>query len=594
MIARHAPVLLLVVSIPAIVSATTAPPLFATPPVSSSAPTAAFAAQLAESGAALGPSLWVGVDRRAAFARATALPASQRQPLRWQQVRAAVGEGDYAGALAIAEVMAAADPDLMLSAPFRLATGVALTGLGRRAEALSALSHPLLVRNAEACAWRMRVHIIAGDSAAALAEAGCAIPAINARSAARRGPFLHSAARAALDEGRVAQAMRWLGLLGDGDAVANLLRGRALLAMGKGDEARFRLNRAIAAGSSPVAAEARLAQIAAMGDGPARRKALDALLYVWRGDETERRALALAYRLAAEAGDLHRQMAFGAVMLRYGQAGADNADVPRAMRAILARAADPDGGIALSLAADLIWDYRDFLPAGGQGAALAWSLSRRLERVGLFARAAELTEHGMAGFADATATGTAAIRAASLWLQAEDPARAIAALRAGDDSHVSDAMRHDRARVEAVAFARLGRPAAALAVLEDVPGSAPLRQEISWQAGLWSDYRTARKADSSRPADEQAVLRDAIAMAMLGDEAGLAALRRLPIARDSGLLQALSAPAGSMDMAAVRTALDRMAVQKTGGQADHGSADPLLAVAARPLPAQAKAAGAKP
>ena len=593
MIARQTRVLLLAVSVPAIISATTAPSAPITRPVGPSAPTAPFAAQLAESGAVLGPSLWAGADRRAAFARATARPASQRQMLRWEQVRAAVGEGDYAGALAIAEVMAAADPDLMLSAPFRLATGVALTGLGRSADALSAFSHPLLVRNAEACAWRMRAHMGAGDSAAALAETGCAIAAINARPAAQRGPFLRSAARAALDERRVAQAMRWLGLLGDGDAEANLLRGRALLASSKSNEARFRLNRAIAAGSPPIAAEARLARITMMDDGLARRKALDALLFAWRGDETERRALALAYRLAAGAGDLHRQMALGAVMLRHGQAGADSADVPQAMRAILARAADPDGGIALSTASDLIWDYRDFLPAGGRGAALAWSLSRRLEKAGLFARAAELTEHGMADFADDAAAGIAAIRAANLWLLAEEPARAIAALRVGD-SHISDAMRHDRARVEAVALARLGRPAAALALLEDVPGSVSLRQEISWQAGLWADYRSARKAERARPASEQAALRDAIAMSMVGDEAGLAALRRSPIVRSSGLLQALSAPAGSMDMAAVRAALAKMEAQRTDEPIDRAANDPLLVVAARPLPVQTKAPAAKP
>jgi hypothetical protein len=120
-------------------------------------------------------------------------------------------------------------------------------------------------------------------------------------------------------------------------------------------------------------------------------------------------------------------------------------------------------------------------------------------------------------------------------------------------------MLHARQRVEAVALGQLGRSKEALAILQEVPGSGPLRAEIVWRNRDWNALVQEAGPELPRPSadllsdvGQASVLRYAIALAMLGREDDLAALRVRYVGSFQGLPSApvfdlLTARVGNVD-----------------------------------------------
>jgi hypothetical protein len=202
-----------------------------------------FAPRLSELPLLTRPQGWQSAGRPGWEALIAAGPAN-RQAARWAYANTQIAQGRAQEAIGALDVMRQDEPDLMLVPAFRLALGATLAMLDRATLAVDALTNDALTDNPEACAWRMLAFARGGLSGPALGQVNCAVPALNARAAAARAPFLLAAARAAADLGKPAMTIQLLETLPDRDPAANLLRGRATVALGDEPGGRLRLGRA--------------------------------------------------------------------------------------------------------------------------------------------------------------------------------------------------------------------------------------------------------------------------------------------------------------------------------------------------------------
>lgn len=493
-----------------------------------------FSAELANRPLVFGPQAWrVFPDTEAwhAIARAT---LATRQGARWAYAVSLIGQTRAPEAAGVLSVMRGDDPDLDLVPAFALARGAALATMGRSLDALTLLTHDDLAKAPEACAWRLRAYADSHSAARAVGEVACALPAINARGAAQRRPFVVAAAQAALDIDRPSVALGWLGALRDGDAIANMWRARAHLALRQIDLARLRFGRAALAGDPIVSSAARLGlievRVPPSGPVPAGvTTALDDFLFAWRGGAVEARALRLSLAIAERSHDLRRGLRAGATLFRYFPPEPGTGAILAASQARLAEALAPDSVLPLDQAAGLYWEYRDLAPAGVEGDSLVSALAARLETAGLYARAAQLLSYQLTARAQDVAQGPLSARVARLFILAGQPAAAIKALRLTAATPYPPAIQGERRRVEAVALHLLGRDAEALAVLEDLPDGRALQQELLWQRHDWKgllkrDTATLPKAAKLDSVQQVVVLRHAVALAMLDRQSDLAQL----------------------------------------------------------------------
>lgn len=497
-----------------------------------------FAAQLADTAAITGPQGWPPITRAATWAALAKATPETRQAARWAYARSLIGDRRGQEAVGVLETMRADELDLALVDNFRLALGAARAESGDARGAVAALGpgtpgSGALAANPEACAWRLWSLATLGDAQAALGQIRCSLKALNARPPAARAPFLYAGARAALAAGRPAPVAFWLRALPDGDAGANLYRGRAALALGDLAKARLRLAR-VGGDDRQQRVDARVSLLEAdVGAGPAtpaQLARLDQIAFTWRGDAIEQRVLQLSYRVGRQRHDLRRSLAAGGALVRYFPVAAGSAQLLGEVQQLLGDGLAPQSPLPIAEAAGLYWDYRDLAPVGAQGDFLASQLADRLQQQGLYLRAAELLRHQLVARATDIAQGPLSARVAGLYILAGRPEQAVTVLHQTDTPAYPEDMRWQRQRMAAVALARLDRRAEALAAVQDVPDGAVIRAEIMWNARDWPALvaeSAAQLPGSARlSAVEQAiVLRYAIALAMLGREPALAGLR---------------------------------------------------------------------
>jgi hypothetical protein len=498
-----------------------------------------FAPRLGNQSIAAGPSAWMAPVPEKAWAVLAAADISSRQAARWDLARGLIARGRGAEARGVLEVMQADEADLGLVEMFQLATGAARAEAGDAAGALAALgprasgADPLAL-NAEACAWRLWAFAARGQARLALDQLRCAMPALNERSVASRKPFMLAAARAGIETGRADTVRSFLRRLPADAGATDLVRGEAALALADRAGAQRLLGQVATSGTPAQQARARIGMLEAETQGVAATPrvvaAVDRLAFVWRGDETERRVLRLSYAIGRQRHDLRRTLASGAALLRHFPATAVDVPMIEDLRGLLAAGLSPGSAMSIADAAGLYWDYRDLAPAGAAGDFLVAQLADRLQEKGLYARAAELLRHQLLNRARDIAQGPLSARVASLFILAGDPAQALGVLRQTEATAYPDAMRWNRQRVEAVALYKMGRLNECMAVLQDVPDGAAVRAEIYWSLHNWAALAGETEPmlpSSPRLSDvEQAVvLRYAVALAMLGREAGLKALR---------------------------------------------------------------------
>lgn len=520
-----------------------------------------FAAQLAEM-PRTAPGARPAVDISLAWSLIARSTAETRQAARWKLAIALIADRRGAEALGVLETMQRDDIALEMVPAWRLAIGKANVLMGRGTQALTWFNAPELLADPEACAWQIRAGaVIDGASGTALLK--CAVPAMLAQQGADRATLLLDTATGLIRSGHHARALKFLAALPDQNSAANLQRGIALIATGQRDAGKLRLERVMLSGT---AAERAAAELTLVRDGLARGtlkpvaavKRLDALTFRWRGGEVERAALELKWQIAERAHDPVMALVASATLFRHFDLGTQTgATLTRIQTGLLALVNDPKRPIAQ--AAGLFWEYRDLSPTGAQGDQLVSNLADRLSAAGLNVRAAELLQHQMQNRAIDIAKGPLSVRIARLLLLADKPDRVLEILRRSDGPDYPAPIAEDRRRMQVIATWRMGRREDALAMLDQIESAADLRAEMLWQARDWKRFAEANR-EVLAPARKSAVLRQAVALVMLGDEPGLATLRTryLPAMRGTKAgeaLGALASPTGAVNPAALDAAM---------------------------------------
>ena len=555
-----------------------------------------LAAALAAEPLPLGAAGWprLGLERTLG-ALALARPA-ERQRLRWNHALAALAEQRPDVALGVLGVMAQDEPDLRLTPSFRLAAGRASVEAGRMSDGLALLDDFALAGQAEACAWRLRALAGLGAARAALLQMPCAKPALIARDAGERAPFLQAAATMASLAGRPDAALHWLRFSADGPET-RVARGEALLGLGRFGEAATLLAPLVAsAPAGVVRARAQAASLAAevaygkLAPTAALARA-EQLRTGWRGDSVERALLLLSWDLSLEGRRPRSGLAAAAALLRYHPSEPRLPQILSVVTVSFGQWLALDSGVPLPLAAGLLWDHRDLLPGGVGGDALVRQLAARLTREGLHARAAALLEHQLAVRARDVAQGPLSIEIAELHLLGAKPQSALDVLRRTSDTLYPADMADARLRLEAIARFQLGEEDNALSLLEDNSAVADLRAELLWRRRDWRRLAGAPVAAANADAVTQVrLLRRAIALAMIGDEAGLVAFgarhARLFVGQPSApAFTALTSPdrgAAATDLASALAALP--AAMPGGAYADLLDLPAPASVSRRPGP----------
>ncbi len=520
-----------------------------------------FAAELAEMPRAM-PGERPAIDIPLAWSLIARSTAETRQASRWKLATALLAGNRGAEALGVLETMQRDDHALELVPAWRLAMGKAHVLANRKAAALTWFNAPELMNDAEACAWRIRAGaVIDGPTGGALIR--CALPAFRAHRGAEREALLLDTAIGLIRSGHHDRALRLLPALRDNSTAANLQRGIALIATGQHEAGKLRLERVLLSGTPAERAAAEFALIQedlrrqAIKPGEAVKR-IDALTFRWRGGEIERAALELKWQIAERARDPVLALVASATLFRHFDLGSQTgATLTRIQTGLQALVNDPKRPIAQ--AAGLFWEYRDLSPTGAPGDLLVSTLADRLSAAGLHARAAELLQHQMQNRAIDIAKGPLSVRIARLYLLADKPDQVLAIMRRSDGPDYPGQIAEDRRRMQVIATWRMGRRADALAMLDQIASSEDLRAEMLWQARDWTRFAEANRAVLA-PGRNAAVLRQAVALVMLGDEPGLAALRKRYLSAMRGTkageaLSALASPSGAVNPAALDAAM---------------------------------------
>jgi hypothetical protein len=539
-----------------------------------------FAVELASMRPIAGPKDWPAPSIDETWQRLGLVQLPERQRARWDYALALKSAGRDADALGVLEVMIQDDPDLGLAGTFQLAMASVMVPLGRNEAAAAALNQPSLLSNPEACAWRLRVFAGAKAYRLAVNQLPCAIPAINARGASDRLPFVISAADSALNLGHPEAAIAMLRSAPAKNPDANLIMARAYTMLGQLKPAELALTVAERGPTIEQQMGARLGRIelavaGGAGNPAAWLKSLSDLEYVWRGGELEERTLRLNFRLAQQAHDQRSALASAATLIRYHKLGADLPNYMRDVQFVLTSLLDPQSPVPIEEAAGVYWDYRELAPAGAEGAALATRLADRFAAMGLYDRAAELLGYQLTAQEPDVTQGPLSVRVAKFYILSGHPEKAITALTQTSRTVFPSPMVWDRKRLEAVALFQLGRQAEALAVLQDVPASDGLRLELMWRKRDYQSFITTSRQvlPSGKGLDEVSqsmVLRYAIALGMLGREEDLAVLRTRYLKAFSTLPSAsafdvLTREPGSIDTASLSTAMANISTASPAG-----------------------------
>lgn len=481
------------------------------------------------------------------FAAAAMGPAIDRGPARVNLARAAFANGFDVEALSALEAAAADDPLVADSRETAMLRGIILEHIGRHAEALKALSVPLLAADPEAALWRAMASAGLGDWTSAESGFQKVFPLAERYPTAIADEIRATAAEAAIETGDTETAAA---RAGDARDLSPLVRDRLALVRARVAEATGQDAAAIEAyakladkAERPVAVAAALrgallARATGKIDVPAAIERLERLALLWHGGPLEEAINAGLARLYLADG--RWRAAFTAV--RRANALAPDAPLTRSLTAdaqgafedlYLAGKGDTLPGIA---AVALYFDFKELAPIGRRGDAVVRRLADRLVGLDLLDSAADLLQYQVDNRLTGQARAAVAAKLATVLLMDGKPMRALTALEGSDMPELPADLRRARSLVRARALSDLTRTDLALEAIEDETGPdvARLRADILWSARRWREAGEAHEAllgevwRAGGPLDEGArgdCIRAAIAYDLAAERLGLERLK---------------------------------------------------------------------
>jgi tetratricopeptide (TPR) repeat protein len=497
-------------------------------------------------------------ELEAALAAAEGIETRENMLLRLADLNLCHGfAAEALGALDLARLDRA---EIEADARYHALRGAALVLLGRGTEAEGALSHPSLAGRVEPAAWRTALAIARGGDVEDGETLGAQASIVTDYPQVLRSALLPRLAEAAVDAGDAPLAAKLVALVSaeahsaGEKAQAKFLEGRRLAANGDvpGALAKWR---EVEAGPDPDrrsrvrAAEARVALALAEKrmDVSEAIDALDSLSFGWRGD-------ALEFDILRRLGDLHLARGDYPSALRTLRRAATNfpgaaqaAEIPAKMtRAFAALFVGKDADARAPLEAIALYDeFRELTPAGARGDAVVSAVARRMVALDLLGRAAALLDSQVRYRLVGVERARTGSRLASIYLLDSKPQAALDTLQMTAQDGLPSALVAERRMIEVRALARLGRMVEALERLgaAETEETAAIRADISWALEDWrqaarslaqvlaargpgGSAKGSAQAPEPREGDADTALHLAVALALAGDEDGLARLNK--------------------------------------------------------------------
>ncbi|WP_043343253.1 hypothetical protein [Belnapia moabensis] len=476
---------------------------------------------------------------RALQASIAAAPPLNRLALRRASAETLLALGMPQEAQAMVELARGEDPEATRDARLNALAGAAALLAGRMPQAV-ALRQAELPDTDEVSFWRMLLLAAEGNGREAAPKLASSLPLLLGYADGLRTRLVPLVAQSLAEAGAVAPLRQLLDRAGP---VPDLALPRAMLAEVNGEvEAALAGYDQIAQGRDRLARARALRRAVELRlatkkiDATQAARALEATLFAWRGDAEEAATRIRLAELRRAAGDARGALA----LLRETEAQFPEraSALYPAVSAAFADALEQEAPLA---AVALFDAYPDLLPRDVRGEVAMMALAERLVALDLPDRAAALL-----GRAAERSTGTAraalGLRQGVLLLATGD---ATSTLKALQDSHAEmlpTVLARDRAVLAAQSQAQMGRMEEAIAGLRALgpDGAEALsqllgeRQEWAGAAAALAEYLRAAFPAVPAPLNEmwhRLLLRQAAMLALAGDEAGLATLRKDHAAR---------------------------------------------------------------
>lgn len=452
----------------------------------------------------------------------------------WVNAVAFLNNDQGAEAIGMLDLLERRYPAAAVQPDYLLARGQALGLMRRYQDAMVPLGDPSLMRNPQACMWRLRMAAAIKDGKDRTAEYACAAPGIARLRPEAQIPFLVALAQIAFDKGDYTLGLSWIGRTKIADPRAQLVLAKLLFAVNKADDANRALVRVEETGDEGARAEAALLRLqqaykAKIQSPQQVLKGLEGLRYSWRDGDVELRALMFEYELARSLKDRNHALEVGATLFRNFMVIPNRQKMLADYRDMLVGVLDAKSGLTIDQSIGLYWEYRDLGPDGLEGDRLAMLMANRLEEAGLYERAAQLLEYQLTARAVDIAKGPLSIRAGILNIRAGQFNRALELLARSEGPRYPADIQIDRDQVQGVALAALRRVPEALAVLEGVPQNSYLAAEVLWHNQQWEELVRLQTRLLPRGrmglADKTLVFRQIIALSNLGLNDEVTALR---------------------------------------------------------------------
>jgi hypothetical protein len=455
------------------------------------------------------PQRW-GADLRAEFRprqaqlmqAAAGAPEGRRNAARLDLARFYLGRELLPEAKGVLETALAEERPTVENHAGLLLRAITKVMMGRAADALTDLTDPLLTGSKDAALWRALALTQQGKWVEARESFKTAETVVTALPIELQRIALREQLRAAIevrDFDEAARTLNELGTIGIPDELqpsVSVLAGRLAEGLGRISDAYTSYRSTAESPDRPAAAQARLRDILLRFSlkNITREQAiadLETLTTVWRGDETEIRALHLLGSLYLE--DKRYRDAF--YVMRNAVTAFPLSPMTREIQSQASAAFDSLflGGKADSLPAiealSLFYDFRDLMPVGRRGDEIIRRLADRLVAVDLLGQAAELLQHQVDNRLQGAARAQVATRLAVVYLMDRKPDKAIQVLHASRAADLNVALRNQRLLVEARALSDTGRKDLALEVIANLEGREVdrLRADVFWSGKRWRE-----------------------------------------------------------------------------------------------------------
>lgn len=474
---------------------------------------------------------------------------ADRNARRWDLARFYLAHAMYVESRAYLDLMRETDAAWAGEPRFKAVRALVEAGLGNPGRALELISAPELDAEPDIPLWRSRILAANrryGDALATFELGRNALAVFEPQEAAgiRLAALDAAVETGQLDvAGRQVGALRRLKLGQRQTAATDYLEGRLKEARGAAPEA-IALYAAVA--ESAVRSASGMARLALIKLQLARHRiepaaaidALEGLRLAWRGDPFELQLAGVLGRLYLDQGNNRA----GLMALRRAVVQFPDHPEVLALTKTMSEAfrrlflgGQLDDLQALSTLA-LYAEFKELTPLGREGDRIIRELAERLVALDLLDQAAELLAHQVRFRSKGAERAAVAARLAEIYILDRIPQAALNILDQSAQSALPRETVRSRRRVRSRALTALGRFGEAEAEIQSDRGrpAEAIRAEIHWHDQRWSQLIRVSNVllgDRSRNGtplgqdQRQVLIRYAIALAAIGDHAGLGKLR---------------------------------------------------------------------